>query len=375
MSDSRPRRLKHAPPGGAGSLGYRSSKRGSKAVKKAERAEKAFEVGATVRRAGKTVSDIGYLLAQGLAAFVALLLALLLVATAINGIARWNAKRALSHAGTRAELERRSKENLLIIGADGKKAAGFLAIRADKKGNQVFGIAIPEGAFIEVPGQGFERIGDSFTAGADVSLSAVSNFLSVPFHNYVIVPAAVYKDALKSQAVSGVMEARTSTNLSGSDLDAMSNDLEAIPQKNVALVPLPVKPIKAGNQTYFEPQRDQIADLLKSWWGVDAKQTQELTRVIVYNGAGKPGLAGEAAQQLIRAGFRVVDTKNADNFTHTTTQIVVQQGDKSRGEEAARVLGVGTVIVEPSDQDVTDLIIVIGKDYTPPAGGTSGGNQ
>ena len=129
------------------------------------------------------------------------------------------------------------------------------------------------------------------------------------------------------------------------------------------------------NQTYFEPQRAEVADLLKSWWGVDASKAATVTRVILYNGAGVPGVAGEAAQQLIRGGFRVVDTKNADNFNYVATKIVVQRGDVKRGEEIVRVLGVGTVEQKPSDQDVADVIVIIGKDYQPPTGGAQEGTK
>jgi hypothetical protein len=45
--------------------------------------------------------------------------------------------------------------------------------------------------------------------------------------------------------------------------------ISEIPVANVALVPMPVKPVNVGDQTYFEPQRDEIADLVEaSWWGV-----------------------------------------------------------------------------------------------------------
>ena len=102
-------------------------------------------------------------------------------------------------------------------------------------------------------------------------------------------------------------------------------------------MPLPVKPIKLGDQTYFEPQRAEVADLLKSWWGVDAEQGGSRARVSSSTTArARPGIAGEAAQQLIRGGFRVVDTKNADNFDYATTKIVVQRGDAKQGDEIAR---------------------------------------
>jgi hypothetical protein len=374
MTDDLPRRQKPknapAPP-----KGYRSSRRASKGAKSAKRAIKTQPMRDAVATWGRTLKALGTYGAYALGALLVGVLVLTLLAYGINAVARWNAIRIAAKSGSRQELEKRSNENVLVIGVQDGKATGFLALRVDRKGNQVFGVAIPDGAFIEVPGQGFERIGESYADGAKVSLSAISNYLTVPFHTYVAVPATVYSDAMKNQSLSKITSAATSSSLSPSELDSLSRDLAAISQGNTAIVPLPVKPIKLGNQTYFEPQRAELADLLKSWWGVDATKAAAVTRIILYNGAGIPGVAGEAAQQLIRGGFRVVDTKNADNFNYTTTQIVVQRGDPKQGGEVARVLGVGTVVQQPSNQDVADVIVVVGKDYKPPVGGAQGGSK
>lgn len=374
MTDEIPRRAKpkHAPQMPSG---YRASRRGSSSSKSAKWAERTHRVTSVFDAVGTTIRNVGYLTAMTLAGLLVLILVLLLIASAINGFVRWNTLRSVAKSGSVAELERRSKENLLVIGVDKGKAIGFLALRVDSNGGQVFGIAIPDGAFIEVPGQGFERMGDSYLAGAEVSLAAVSNYLTVPFRSYLTVPAEVYRDALKRQTVAGITAAREKTNVSDSRLADISKALASIQQKNTALVPLPVKPIKLGDQTYFEPQRSEVADLLKAWWGVDATASAKVTRVIVYNGAGTPGVAGEAAQQLIRNGLRVVDTKNANNFGYKQTIIVVQNGPVSQGNKIAAVLGVGTVREQPSEQDVADVIVIIGKDYTPPAQGAQGGTK
>ncbi len=361
-----PRRAKsrNAPPP---PKGYRQTRRGSKSAKSTKRAERAEKVSVGFSRTGKLLRDIGYYLALALGSLLVGIIIAALLAYGINAFARWNAIRIAEKNGSRSELEKRSKENVLIIGEKDGQATGFMAIRVDRKGNQVFGIAIPDGAFIEVPGQGFERVGESFAAGPEISLAAIANYLTVPFKTFMVVPAQTYADAMKAQSLNGITKAVTKSNMSEDDLAALSRDLAAIPQKNTAIVPLPVKPIKLGSQTYFEPQREEVADLLKQWWGVDASQTANVTRVILYNGAGTPGIAGEAAQQLIRSGFRVVDTKNADSFDYATTKIVVQSGDKSQGDEIAKVLGVGTVEMKPSDQDVAEVIVIVGKDYKPPA--------
>lgn len=367
------RRTKTPPPPEA-PQGYRATRRGSKALKQAKKAERKHALATQVHRTGRGVKNVMLVSLQTLAAVGFTVLVLLLLATAINMGVRWNAQRLADKAGSAEERERRARENLLVIGVEDEKAVGFLAIRVDRKGKQVFGIAIPDGAFIDVPGQGFARIGEAYAAGPDAIASAVSNYLTVPFRSYVIVPANVYRDAMSRQVVVGVPEASQGTNLPKEDLTALAAELKEIPVKNVSLIPLPVKPIKLGDQTYFEPQREQVADLLKTWWGVDPADGERVVRVVVYNGAGKPGIAGEAAQELIRAGLRVVDTQNADSFDYKTTRIVVRRGTAQVGESVKKVLRVGDVIVEESTQDVTDVVVIIGADYVPPESGETKGN-
>jgi len=186
-----------------------------------------------------------------------------------------------------------------VIGVQGGKATGFLAVRVTTVDKQIYGIAIPDGAFIEVPGQGFARLADSYSAGAQVSLSAVSNYLTVPFRNFIVVPALAYQQAVTSQSVAKLLSVESSTNLSAQGKQQLAADIASIPKENTAIVPLPVQPVHLGSQTYFQPQKTQVADLLTKWWGVDPSKVAQVTRVILYNGAGIPGIAGEAAQQLI----------------------------------------------------------------------------
>lgn len=348
--------------------GYRTSKRGSSAAKAAKKAQRSEEVAEKLDKAGKTTRNILWLIAWSIGIFLVSVAVLLLLATAVNSIVRWNAKRIAANSGSADAMAQKAKENVLYIAVDGGKAVGFLATRVDIKGEQAFGIAIPEGAFIEVPGQGFEKVGESYSAGADVALSTIANFLGVPFNRYVVVPGEAYRAAVKSQNLSRLPDASMRSNLSDKEKKALAAAVGRISSKNTAIVPLPVKPISLGEQTYFEPQREEVADLIKSWWGVDPATQGETTRVIVFNGAGVPGIAGIAAQQLIRSGVRVVDTKNADRFNYAKTMIIVQRGPDSAGPEVKKILGVGEIIKKPAEQDVADVLVIIGKDYKPPTG-------
>ena len=374
MSDEIPRRSKPKntvePP-----RGYRSSRRGSKSAKSVKRSMRIEPMRKAVATGTRLVRNVAYYAARALFGVLVGILVFTLLAYGINAAARWNARRLAARSGSVQEIDRRVRENVLVVGVKDGKAVGFLALRVDSKGDQIFGVAIPDAAFIEVPGQGFERIGESYADGAQVSLSAISNYLTVPFHTYIAVPAEAYSAAMKSQSLAKIPEAAIASNLTAADMDLLAKDLAKISQGNTAIVPLPVKPIKLGSQTYFEPQRTEVADLLKSWWGVDADKAAAITRVILYNGAGVPGIAGEAAQQLIRGGFRVVDTKNADRFDYPTTKVIVQRGDAKQGDAIVRILGVGIVENNPSLQDVADVIVIIGKDYKPPTGGAQEGTK
>lgn len=352
--------------------GWRSTRRSTRSGKKTRREIKIDVLRERVTHAAdrtqRGVKTVAWLTAWIVGGTAALIVFLLVLALSINGIARWNARRVAQHANSPEARLERAKDNLLVIGLDAKgNAAGFLVLRVNGDEQAVYGIAVPDGAFIEVPGQGFERIGDSWIVGADVSLDAVSNFFAVPFEWYVSVDQQIYQTALKNQTMAGVLDQVKDTNLSEDDRERFADAFDLIPSEKVALVPMPVKPMNLGDQTYLEPQRNEIADLVKTWWNVDIGAEAHITRVIVYNGAGIPGIAGEAAQQLIRAGYRVVDTKNADTFAYATTQIIVQNGGVAAAEGVVETLGVGTVSQQPADQEIADLIVIIGKDYKPPA--------
>lgn len=365
MTEERPRRHK-APQAPEPPQGYRQTRRGSKAAKQTKRLERQHRLFSTLDRTGRGARNVLWLVVYALAAAGFSILVLLLLATAVNTVARWTAQRRAAENTDSARRQLHAREDLLVIGVDADKASGFLAIRVDIEGNRVFGIAIPDSAFIDVPGQGFERIGEAYEAGPKVSLAAVSNYLGVPFDNYIVVPKATYVDAVKNQSVVQVPAASQTSNMSAEELEDLGATLRKIPQKDVALVPMPVTPIKLGDETYFEPRREEIADLLKSWWGVDSSQERSVVRVIVYNGVGQPGAAGEAAQVLIRNGFRVVDTKNADRFDYAKTRIVVRRGSVVQGESVKKALGVGEVTVDLSTADVTDVIVIVGKDFKIP---------
>jgi hypothetical protein len=295
---------------------------------------------------------------------VVLMAALYGLVVGVNAFARWNARRVAAQSGPVAS---NTLNNVLIIGVRDGQAVGFAALKAERASRRVLGIAIPDGAFVEVPGQGFERLADSYVQGPEISRDAVSNYLMVQFGSYVVVSGDAYQAIMKNQDVSGVMAQVQATDLTAAEQADLTKYFSGVKTKDVWLVPLPVKPISVGDQQYFEPQRQQIADLLLKWWGVKIEQEKSMPRVIVYNGVGTPGIAGKAAQQLIRKGYRVVDSGNADNFKHKTTLVLLYHGTEADAQSVRDILGAGQVAVQSAPQDMADIIVIIGADYRPPA--------
>lgn len=321
--------------------------------------------GAHRRHAGEThyLRAVGKWTLIGLLAVVLTAAAMAGVVLGINAFARWNALR-LAGGGPLPTSD--EENNLLVIGVQDGVATGFTALKLERSSGRVLGIAIPDGAFVEVPGQGFERIGSSFITGADVSKDTVSNYLGVSFPRFAVVDGETYQSLLASQDVASLMNQVTSTDLTEDERSSFAAYLEEVNPKNVWIVPLPVKPVSVGDQQYYEPQRDQVADLLLQWWGVKASEQKATPRVIVYNGVGTPGLAGLAAQQLIRTGFRIVNSGNADNFNYQTTQIYLYHGTQADARAVRDALGVGAIAVQSAPQELTDMIVIIGADYQPP---------
>lgn len=349
--------------------GYRTSKRSTKAGKLARRERRIARARARLQeRAQSTMAGIVRLLRRlATGVLICALIATVVVgsALAINAVARRLAMRAAERAASPEAVKEQARDNLLIIGTDPNGGTDFLAVRLDRSKEQITGIAISDGAFMEVPGQGFERAGDSFKSGPETSLATISNYLGVLFDKYVVVPRQAYQDALTSQSLAGLFSKASDTNLSDSALARVREFADALGPDRVALAPLPVRPINMGDQTYFEPQRDKIVDLLMAWWGVKVGAEQARVSVVIYNGSGVPGIAGEVAKLLIREGMRVVDTKNADRFDYKQTLIIEQREGSDAGERIQRILGVGEIVVQPSEQQVADIIVIVGKDYRP----------
>lgn len=262
--------------------------------------------------------------------------------------------------------------DLVVIGVEKAKstkvATALSLIQVVPAEKKVRGISVPGDTFLEVPGQGFERAAEALRGGPEAAVATIHNLFGVPVEHYVVLDVADYKALTEQGSAKALLERPLSSDLSEEEKTRLSRVLAAVPAGDALVVPLPVKTIAIGDDVYFEPQKAQVADVLKSWWGVAESDAQRPLRIKILNGVGTPGIAGVAARPLIKAGFRVVDTSNAARFDHKRTKIISYRATKQQLDRIVKLLGVGAVEHSQLAQDVVDVVIVVGADYKPKKG-------
>lgn len=87
-------------------------------------------------------------------------------------------------------------------------------------------------------------------------------------------------------------------------------------------------------------------------------------RIEILNGNGRIGTTRVVADVLVRRGFRVVRTDNADSFDYEST-LVIAQGDHAQAaaREVVELLGRGSLFLEVrAPSGVVDVSIIVGDD-------------
>lgn len=93
-------------------------------------------------------------------------------------------------------------------------------------------------------------------------------------------------------------------------------------------------------------------------------------RVLVENGVGTPGIELDAARMLRKEGFVFVNGGNANSFDHAKTVVLIPDASAEQrqlGAQVARALGVppSAVQLDPTGQQVAEVIVIIGADFKP----------
>lgn len=130
---------------------------------------------------------------------------------------------------------------------------------------------------------------------------------------------------------------------------------------------LPIKEVVVNLRVFYQPEKTAVDALIARVFPELAKSGKANDiKVRVLNGVGDPGIASDLAKLLNDNSYRVVDTKNADNFDYAETQILIYSNTARATNAAAKVktlLGLGKTVVNSLPQDVADVTIIVGRDY------------
>lgn len=112
-----------------------------------------------------------------------------------------------------------------------------------------------------------------------------------------------------------------------------------------------------------------LANALRTGADIEATRSAEATlapssvSVTVRNGAGVGGVAADAAAKLKKAGFKVGEVGNANQFVYDET-LVVYEDDSRLAEAVVDALGRGKVVQSRGMYSFgTDVLVVVGKDW------------
>lgn len=303
---------------------------------------------------------------------------LLLVRAGVTSIARFFARGAAS-ISRGGQAEKDLKKTVVVIGAESTEAkdaaSGVLLVQVNGIKREINAISVAPNTFVEVPGQGFERIAESLRSGPDTVALTVSNLFGVRAKKYVVVGDSAMRKMKEREDFSSLFADAISSNISKPGKEKLLELIGQVNSDNVSVVPLPVEPLSLGTEMYYQPKKDDIDRLVAGWWGVPTRKEERRLRVMVLNGAGVPGIAGDVAGTLIGRGYQVVDSKNADSFNYSKTLIILYHASKREGLALKKILGTGVIMTKDIPQDIADVSIVVGKDYVskPKRGRRTGG--
>jgi anionic cell wall polymer biosynthesis LytR-Cps2A-Psr (LCP) family protein len=179
----------------------------------------------------------------------------------------------------------------------------------------------------------------------------------------------------ESRAMFDAIPAFVKKNANLLDTDASDRELTGIWQAyadlegdNLLLGIVPVKEFKFEDTTVHRVDQGKMPAFIKKYVMSPSTKTAKTTRfkLEILNGNGVPGVGEQVASELDMNKFVVVNSANADSFEHPETVIIIYSNDPKiirAAEEVKNTMEVGRIEVRDQTQDISDITVVVGKDY------------
>lgn len=323
----------------------------------------------------------------------------------------------------------RERVTFLVIGLDeedpSKKADTLMVVTYDPKKQALDLISIPKNTLVEIPGYNVGEVSQAFSYGrVSLSMATVEYLLGVDINHYLEIDkkglkglvdklggvtisskrrsgdqavkyvsptssvekevdrverqhkfmAALFKKVKEKKvygrlpSIAKSLKRSVGTDFTDKDIANLPLVFGAVKENKVNLRILPVTEVMMNNKVYYQVNKERVEALVAKIFGSELtkKEGRASFRIRVLNGVGEPGVANEVTKKLIDSGYKVIDTKNADNFDYAETQLIIYSNKPQNLAMVNRVkslLGVGKIVINNLPQDVADLTIIIGKDY------------
>lgn len=231
----------------------------------------------------------------------------------------------------------------------------------------VRGLAVPGSAFMDVPGRGYQPLSQAYDEAPSYAVQAIRSLTGVvDTGGYFVVSDAAYNEALTTGTAAMLFSKSLASDMSPAGIIELGNSLSKKRGVQFTDKDLAARPLTIGSQRYFEVDKQSLQTELRAVWGKVLTTKRPDARVLILNGSGVPGIGAKAGDLMLGADLKIVDVRNAENFGYKTT-LVYAYGDKSTAvaKQVTTLLKVGNVQVKPADQDITDIVIILGADFHP----------
>ncbi len=177
-----------------------------------------------------------------------------------------------------------------------------------------------------------------------------------------------------SREVFGDIEALIKKNANLFDTDASNVELTGMWQAFSLLEgnkllqgTVPVKEFRYEKTVVHRVDSEKMEQFVKKYLKSPSNRTSfERVRLEVLNGCGVPGIGENVAAAIDMNSFEVVSSANANNFDYPETVIIIYSEDRdtvAAAEKLQNELEVGRIEAHPQVHDMSDITVIIGKDY------------
>lgn len=161
--------------------------------------------------------------------------------------------------------------------------------------------------------------------------------------------------------------------LSTQDLDTVERVVRGLAgddvDERVVLRTLPVTLMGSGDGTFYRLDEERATALVTDVLGGTEEVTSSAADGVeleILNGNGRAGIGADVAALLVPLGHTVAITRNAEDFDHPTTRVLLHRDDDelvAAAQEIVDELGVGRIELSDVPSSIVDITVLVGADF------------